>query len=663
MDSTTRPRALARGSAVICVFVAAAAISGVHCMRAAPSAQEEAPTAAAPPSAAPPSAAPTTGSAPIAYDSDPTSGGTGAKQKGAEGAMGGPGDQNAAKAKAAIEAPSYGAAPGIGLGTVGGFGHGAGGGGTGTGMGYGGGAGGGAFGYGGLGVAGVQPAPAPAPIALDPNARYATTYRPGGAALSAFDAALAHGSLPATSKDLVGDFGARYAPALTVPAGSAMTFQVDLDRASIGPKGGPVHLRIAMKGSDVAPARAPLSVHVVLDVSGSMMGVPLANAKKAAEALVDRLDPKDRFSLVTFSNAAWVVAPAGPIGPRKADVVAKIRAIEAGGGTNVSAGLDLGYAQAHAPGDAEGAVKTVMLLSDGHANGGDTDPRRLALRTSKAFQEGVMTSTFGIGTDFDASLLAGLADHGAGAYYYLADSAQIAPALAKELDARLQPVAQALEVRVRLRPGVAATKVFGSHALDDGDAALVRAQEEVIDANAKKKDGIEKDREDDAKGGMRFFVPAFAKGDRHAMLLALSLPAGAGPRTIASVEIRYKDRLAKKNVTQEIAVSETWAASDEAAGKSFDPSVQATVQAFGAGDAIWRAAELVERGDRVGAVALIRERVELLRRAKDALSDARLGDDAARLERLGDAISGPSSVGDPIVLAVLLRGSGSGLLR
>ena len=32
-----------------------------------------------------------------------------------------------------------------------------------------------------------------------------------------------------------------------------------------------------------------------------------------------------------------------------------------------------------------------MLLSDGHANGGDTDPQHLAQRAADAFQDGVQT--------------------------------------------------------------------------------------------------------------------------------------------------------------------------------------------------------------------------------------------------------------------------------
>jgi hypothetical protein len=136
------------------------------------------------------------------------------------------------------------------------------------------------FGSGGLGiVAADKPVEQAAPVpVVDRNARYATTYRPGGAALAAFDAAVSKGSIPTTYKDLVQDFGGRYAPSLTVPAGSAMAFSVEGDRGMLSPSGGLVNLRISMRSSDAMPTRAPLSVHLVLDISGSMQGLAIENA-------------------------------------------------------------------------------------------------------------------------------------------------------------------------------------------------------------------------------------------------------------------------------------------------------------------------------------------------------------------------------------------------
>jgi uncharacterized protein YegL len=498
---------------------------------------------------------------------------------------------------------------------------------------------------------------------LDPNARYATTYRPGGAALAAFDAAVGRGSIPVSYKDLVGDFGSRYAPPIAKPAASALAFQIDTERAAVAPGGGTVNLRIAMRSNDAMPPRAPLSVHLVLDVSGSMEGAAIDNARKAAETLVGRLEPQDDFSLVTFSSDARVLVPDGAVGPRRAWIVDQIRHVRADGGTNISAGLDLGYRQAHAPGiDAE-SVKIVMLLSDGHANAGDTNPESLAERSAHAFQDGVQTSSFGLGGDFDASLMSTIADRGAGGYYYLADPTQIAPALGRELDARLVPAAQAVEVRVRLRPDVVPVKVFGSRMLDGAEAMHVREQEIAADRNVRKHDGIAQDRKDDAEGGMRFFMPAFARDDRHAMLITLALPPGVGERAIGSVEVRYKDRIRHKNATDEIPVRIKYAGDEAASAATANASVAATVQAFAAGDAILAAAERVDHGDRASASRLLDERAELLKRASSTLHAPSLAEDGLRLARLSRAVNGDGRVEDALPLAVLLRGSGYGYLR
>jgi Ca-activated chloride channel family protein len=507
----------------------------------------------------------------------------------------------------------------------------------------------------------AQPWVSPPPAHLDPNARYATTYRPGGAALAAFDAAVARGQIPASYKDLVGDFGARYAPALARPTDGALAVAVDSERTAVGPQGGALNVRVALVSSEAAAPRAPLSVHIVLDTSGSMSGQAIEDAKSAAEAVVSKLAPTDDFSMVTFSDQAHLLVGDGPVGPRRASAIARIHEVRADGGTNISGGLDMGYAQAHVAGIPQDAVRLVMLLSDGHANGGDTDPDHLAQRAATAFQEGVQTSSFGLGTDFDAALMSRIADRGAGGYYYLADSSQIAPALAREIDARLQPVATALELRVRLRPDVTATKVFGSRELSTPEAAAVRAQEVALDQR-EKKHGIAGDRDQDAAGGMRFFIPAFAGSDRHATIITLQVPPGEGERSIASVELRYKDRLLAKNVTKELPVKVRYAATDAESAATENASVERMVQAFRAGDTILDAADKVDHGDRPDARAELDERAKVLVQASDTLKEPMLAEDGARLVRLASAVGGDQAIHDPLPLVVMLRGSAYGYM-
>ena len=221
-------------------------------------------------------------------------------------------------------------------------------------------------------------------------------------------------------------------------------------------------------------------------------------------------------------------------------------------------------------------------------------------------------------------------------------------------------MATAVELRVRLRPDIAATHVFGSRELSAIEADAVRAQEVVVDQQ-EKRHGIAADRQVDAAGGMRFFIPAFARDDRHATMITLELPPGTGERRIASVEVRYKDRVLSKNVTQELPVDVRWADSDSASAETVNHTVERLEQAFAAGEAILQAAERVDAGDRVGARNVLVERAAVLRLASSTLSEPRFAEDAGRLDRLGDAVGGNVKMAE-LPLVVMLRGSGYGYL-
>ncbi|WP_437635126.1 vWA domain-containing protein [Sorangium sp. So ce854] len=511
---------------------------------------------------------------------------------------------------------------------------------------------------------GARRAEAPGVAAIDPNGRFATTYRPGGGHLAAFESAVARGIIPPAERELVSDVGARYAPAIDVPKGATLALRTDLERAKVPPGGGPVHVRVALRSTAQAPAARPhLSVHLVLDVSGSMQGEPIARARDAARALVDRLAAGDDFSLVTFSSDAEVRIPDGPVGPRRAMIKAAIDGIAANGGTNIGRGLELGYAQAAQPGIPDGAVKVVLLLSDGRANAGITSSERLSRLALDAFQGGIQTSTFGLGADYDGALMSGIAGDGAGGYYYLRDPDQIAPALATELDKRLDPVATAVELRVRLKPDVKLLQVYGSRRLSDAEAARVREIEVAADAQAQERDRIGRDRQDDAEGGMRFFIPAFSRDDGHALLLKLGLPAGVEPRAIASIELKYKDRVGKKNVVDEAPLKVVYATGDADSAASVDPSVARTVQGFAAGETLAEAARHIALGDRGRAAALLAEREGILRAAADALKEPLFLRDADRLARLRGHTGAADGLGDPLVLAMLLETASRAHLR
>ncbi|WP_437730999.1 vWA domain-containing protein [Sorangium sp. So ce1335] len=572
----------------------------------------------------------------------------------------------AAEGEAGFPLVGYGSGEGLGLSSIGTIGHGTG---AGTGKGLG-------SGHGRLdGALGAAPAPGAPGVAahpyapeaeapLDPNGRFATTYRPGGGHLAAFEAAVARGVVPAGERALVGDVGARYAPEIALDPGKALGLCADLERAALAPGGGAFHLRLALRSTGAAaPARPRLSVHLVLDTSGSMAGAPIESARRAAQALVDRLAPTDDFSLTAFSSDAEVVIEDGPVGARRAAIRHAIDGLREGGGTNIGAGLSLGYAQASRPGIPEDAVRVVLLVSDGRATSGVKHGDRLARLALDAFQRGIQTSALGLGDDYDSQLMSAIASDGAGGYYYLRDPEQIAPALATELDRRLDPVATAVEVRVRLKRGVDLLRVYGSRRLSDAEAPRVRAQEIAADVAALGRDRIAADRREDAAGGMRFFMPVFARDDRHALLIKLSAGPGAGRRTVATVELRYKDRISRKNVIEEIPIEVRHADSDAASAASVDASVARTLQGFAAGESLAEAAARVGHGDRSGAAALLAEREGILHEAAARLNEPLFLEDAARLARLRAHIGAELGLGDPLVLAMLLETAGRSHLR
>lgn len=495
---------------------------------------------------------------------------------------------------------------------------------------------------------------------LDPNGRFATTYRPGRGHLAAFDAAVARGVIPIGHRALVASIGAGHAPEVPLNPDRAMAFVPSLERSQLPPSGGPFHLRFAMRSAPNAPnARPRLSVHLVLDTSGSMQGAPIAHARDAARAVVDQLHPTDDFSLVTFASEGHVRVEDGPVGPRRNAIHSVISGIWADGGTNLGEGLERSYAQASKKSIPEDAVRVVLVVSDGRANEGITGSSQLSRMAVDAFQAGVQTSTFGVGVDYDGPLMSRIASDGAGGYYYLPSSDQIATALTSELDKRLRPVATALEIRIRLRHGVELLHVYGSQRLSESESSRVRTTEVSADQHAEKRDGIRANRQNDLEGGMRFFIPAFAADERHALLLKLRVPAGVKERSVGVIEVRYKDRLAKQNRSDEYPIVVAYANDDAASARTIDRSVTRTIQGYMAGESLMAASRYVAEGRHDQAVAALSEREIILLKAAAQFEDPVFFDDAARLTRIRSHLD-PKT--EPLALAMLLEAAGRSAL-
>jgi len=132
----------------------------------------------------------------------------------------------------------------------------------------------------------------------------------------------------------------------------------------------------------------------VLDVSGSMSGEKLDQAKAALVQLLGTLRPSDRFRVITFSSDVRRYAPGwtDASGQHVRDAQQWVRALLAEGGTNIAGAL--GEAFAVAP--AEGALGVVVFLTDGMPTVGETDPERIA-NAAEQNRGAFRVFSFGIG--------------------------------------------------------------------------------------------------------------------------------------------------------------------------------------------------------------------------------------------------------------------------
>lgn len=232
-------------------------------------------------------------------------------------------------------------------------------------------------------------------------------------------------------------------------------------------------LRVAIRGKEISKAeRTPVALTFVIDVSGSMREQNrLELVKDALRLLVTQLDARDSVAIVTFTNDARLVLPMTSARNRLA-IEQALQPLSPQSGTNTEAGLRLGYEQAHAHLDPN-AQNRVVLLTDGVANVGVTDPAAMTERVAAQRKAGIYLNTIGVGmNNHNDGLLEQLADRGDGLCNYVDDAAEAKRALVDNFTGAFQPIARDVKVQVEFDPAqVARYRLLGyeNRAIADRD--------------------------------------------------------------------------------------------------------------------------------------------------------------------------------------------------
>lgn len=246
----------------------------------------------------------------------------------------------------------------------------------------------------------------------------------------------------------------------------------ELDRGIINLEGGSVrHLVITIKAPLLPKSdtpQLPLNLGLVIDASGSMSGRPFEAVKMATVALLEKLATTDHLSLVSFASDVMLHAEAVKLdGAGRAVIGEAVRPLVTRGSTDLFGGWVAGceaVAKRQAAADAL-ERNHVILLSDGHANQGETDPHRLAHHAGELRKRGVLTSTVGVGTGYSPVQLQAVSEAGGGRMHDAELPEEIAEIMFAELTDALATTIENLEVALRLPPGVEA-ELYGTAAVN-----------------------------------------------------------------------------------------------------------------------------------------------------------------------------------------------------
>lgn len=355
--------------------------------------------------------------------------------------------------------------------------------------------------------------------------------------------------------------------------------RVDLDRAVL--PAGEVR-RAVIKVSLQAPAlhekdaRQPVNLAVVLDRSGSMgSGQKLEKAKEAAITALRRLNDRDLFSLVIYDQEVETVVP-----PQSAAntewIESRINQITSRGNTALFAGVSQAAAELrkHIEGNY---VHRILLLSDGQANTGPSQPEDLGRLGTALMKERIAVTTIGVGTDYNEDLMTRLAQNSDGNTYFVESSRDLPRIFSAELGDVLSVFARDVILDIEILGGGRPIRIIGRDGrVDDRHVEL---------------------RLNNLYGGQEKYV-----------LVEVEVPAGTerDDFKLATARCSYYNLFSRRSEKSEAGTTVRFSPRESDVSKSVNIAVQKDILVNAMAEAKDEAIRQADKGDRVQAAVILR---------------------------------------------------------
>lgn len=213
---------------------------------------------------------------------------------------------------------------------------------------------------------------------------------------------------------------------------------------------------------DPESERTPLDLAFVVDRSGSMGGGPFELARAAVEHALGLLDARDSVSLTIYDTEIDTLLTQRALDREaRGKAVHRLRAVGPRGSTDLAGGWLSGCNQLAPIADGTRVMRKpsaspvcrAVLLTDGLANVGMTDPAEIASHARELAARGISTTTIGLGPQYDELLLGAMADAGGGRFHHVEDHRALVDVFAGELGEMLLMAMRGVTISLRVPSG------------------------------------------------------------------------------------------------------------------------------------------------------------------------------------------------------------------